>query len=156
MSTVVPSLDQRAGVAVDFAFRRLPTDDPDERVWLIDQAGDVLGGCRTMPSPSPDLGPRAAEVRDLSLRPHDATPALASRLLGQAVNDLLVRSHAPVFAWVDAADETTIAFYDRHGFRADGARRALQVRLVRQPRQAAGSGGGGSLGARSPHAFHSS
>jgi Acetyltransferase (GNAT) family len=133
MRSTVASLDQRADRAVDFAFRRLPADDPQERVWLIDEAGDIVGGCRTMPSPTPDLGPRAAEVRELTLQVVRANPALASRLLGQAVNDLLVRSHAPVYTWVDADDEATIAFYDRHGFRADGAQRALQIRLVRQP-----------------------
>jgi GNAT superfamily N-acetyltransferase len=119
-----------------FAFRREPGDGPEERVWLLDAAGAIVGRCRTAPATAADadLGPRAAELHDLRVG-HDPSrdDGLARRLLGHAVNDLLVRGYGPVFTWADAGDEAALAFLARHGLRADGARRGDRVRLVRQP-----------------------
>ena len=95
----------------------------------------MLGGCRTRPASGADadLGPRAAEVLDLALVPGLTGRGLGARLLGQAVNDLLVRGMAPVFVWVEASADDVAGFYGRHGFRPDGITRAGRVRLVRQP-----------------------
>jgi ribosomal protein S18 acetylase RimI-like enzyme len=117
-----------------FAFRREPADDPQARIWLLDRGGEVLGGCRTRPATDADadLGPRAAEVLDLAVVPGLVRRGLGARLLGQAVNDLLVRGLAPIFVWVaqDAAD--MLGFYARHGFRPDGSEHGGRVRLVRR------------------------
>jgi GNAT superfamily N-acetyltransferase len=116
-----------------FAFRRERTEDPDGRTWLLDRGGEVLGGCRTRPvtDDDGDLGPRAAEVLDLALTPGVIGAGLGARLLGQAVNDLLVRGRAPIFVWVPEGAGTITGFYARHGFRDDGARRRGRMRLVR-------------------------
>jgi GNAT superfamily N-acetyltransferase len=113
-----------------------------------------VGGCRTSPATEADadLGLRAAEVQGLAIVPSRTGAGLGRRLLGHAVNDLLVRSHAPVFAWIAEADAGAVAFFARHGFRPDGRRRDGVVRLVRQPCQAATGAGAGSLGARAPQA----
>jgi ribosomal protein S18 acetylase RimI-like enzyme len=118
-----------------FAFRREPADDPQARIWLLDRSGEVLGGCRTRPATDDDadLGPRAAEVLDLAVAAGLVRRGLGARLLGQAVNDLLVRGRAPVFVWVDGASADQLGFYERHGFRPDGTRRGPRMRLVRQP-----------------------
>jgi ribosomal protein S18 acetylase RimI-like enzyme len=117
-----------------FAFRREPTEDPEARIWLLDRGGEVLGGCRTRPATGDDadLGSRAAEVLDLAVASGLVRRGLGARLLGQAVNDLLVRGRAPVFVWVDGAAADHVGFYERHGFRPDGTRRGERVRLVRQ------------------------
>jgi GNAT superfamily N-acetyltransferase len=117
-----------------FAFRREPADDPHARVWLLDRGGEVLGGCRTRPATDDDadLGPRAAEVLDLAVVPGVVGRGLGARLLGQAVNDLLVRGRAPIFVWVDEAAADLVGFYARHGFRPDGTARGDHARLVRR------------------------
>jgi ribosomal protein S18 acetylase RimI-like enzyme len=117
-----------------FAFRREPADDPQARIWLLDRGGEVLGGCRTRPATDDDadLGPRAAEVHDLAVAPGLVRRGLGARLLGQAVNDLLVRGKAPIFVWVDGSAADVVGFYARHGFRPDGTVRGDRVRLVRR------------------------
>jgi GNAT superfamily N-acetyltransferase len=71
-------------------------------------------------------------VLDLAVASGLVRRGLGARLLGQAVNDLLVRGRAPVFVWVDAAAADQIGFYERHGFRPDGTERAGRLRVVRQ------------------------
>ena len=95
----------------------------------------MVGRCRTSPATEADadLGLRAAEVQGLAIVPSRTGAGLGRRLLGHAVNDLLVRSHAPVFAWIAETDAGAVAFFARHGFRPDGGRRPGVVRLVRQP-----------------------
>jgi ribosomal protein S18 acetylase RimI-like enzyme len=119
---------------IPFAFRREATDDPRARVWLLDDAGAVVGRCETAPAGhgDADLGPRAAQIHALLVASGHRGRGLGLRLLGQAVNDLLVRGHAPVFAWVPEDDAALLGFYDRHGFRADGAAHGGRVRVVRQ------------------------
>jgi ribosomal protein S18 acetylase RimI-like enzyme len=118
-----------------FAFRREPADDPEARIWLLDRGGEVLAGCRTRPTTGADddLGPRAAEVLDLAVAPGLTGHGLGARLLGHAVNDLLVRGRAPIFAWVAADAGDLIGFYARHGFRPDGSpARSSRIRVVRR------------------------
>jgi ribosomal protein S18 acetylase RimI-like enzyme len=118
-----------------FAFRREPGDEPDARTWLLDRNGEVLGGCRTRPATDADddLGPRAAEIVDLGVVSAVTGHGLGARLLGHAVNDLLVRGRAPIFTWVDAEAADLIGFYARHGFRPDGSpARGRRIRLVRR------------------------
>lgn len=118
-----------------FAFRREPGADREARTWLLDRGGEVVGGCRTRPATDADddLGPRSAEVLDLAVVPALTGRGLGARLLGHAVNDLLVRGRAPIFAWVDAGAADLIGFYARHGFRPDSSpARGSRVRLVRR------------------------
>jgi ribosomal protein S18 acetylase RimI-like enzyme len=141
-----------------FAFRRaLPTDAaalaqltgqdaavlgatlvsrPEEhRVWLLDEDHAVIGVCRTAPAgpEHADLGPRVAEVLGLLIAPERRGAGRGRRLLGHAVNDLLVRGFGPVCAHVGPTDAGTRAFFARHGFAADGPPDAPErVRLVRQ------------------------
>jgi GNAT superfamily N-acetyltransferase len=118
-----------------FAFRREPGEGPDARTWLLDRDGEVLGGCRTRPATDADddLGPRAAEILDLGVVATVTGHGLGARLLGHAVNDLLVRGRAPIFAWVEADAADLIGFYARHGFRPDDSPpRHGRIRLVRR------------------------
>ncbi|QEC50197.1 GNAT family N-acetyltransferase [Baekduia soli] len=120
-----------------FAFRREAAADPHERIWLLDVQGRAVGRCRTAPASASgddgDLGTRAAVILELAIDPGHRRRGLGRRLIGHAVNDLLVRSHAPVLAWVDGGDPGALAFLGRHGFRPDGtARPDGAVRVVRR------------------------
>lgn len=102
------------GTAAGWAER---VAEPGARAtWVADRAGEVVGVA--VASAAGAGGVRSLELEVLALAETETDPATREHLLELAVGD------APCLVWVAEADTGAQAFYARHGFAADGARRS--------------------------------
>jgi ribosomal protein S18 acetylase RimI-like enzyme len=98
----------------------------DHRLWVAEEAGAVVGFCRTGPADGerdPDLGGGAAEVYGLYIEPERIGTGLGARLFGHAVADLEARGCRPVCVYAYAPNTSAVRFYERAGFVLDGTAR---------------------------------
>jgi GNAT superfamily N-acetyltransferase len=86
----------------------------------------------------PDAGPSTAEVRSLFVHPDRWRSGVGTALMGHALTALAERGFDEATLWSFDENDRANAFYERHGFRRDGAgqRRefsagALEVRYRR-------------------------
>ena len=84
---------------------------PDDRLWIAEHDGRIVGFARTEPG----------EVRGLYVAPDCARAGLGRRLFRHAVHDLAERGYAPVVLWHFVGNDQAAGFYERMGFRLDGA-----------------------------------
>jgi GNAT superfamily N-acetyltransferase len=99
----------------------LAVTPPADRVWVIEEGGRLLGFARTGPCPDADLGGRAGEVFGLYVEPDAIGTGLGRALFGHATADLTERDFSPLAVWHFAANDRAGRFYERAGFRTDGA-----------------------------------
>lgn len=83
--------------------------------WVAGRAGEVVGVA--VASAAGAGAVRSLELEVLRLAGTETDPGTREHLLELAVGD------APCLVWVPTADADAQAFYARHGFAADGARR---------------------------------
>lgn len=123
-SEVLASLDpaEQAGEWRDYLVH-LP---PGDRVWVIEDAGAVVGFARTGPCPDTDAPAGSGEVHGLYVDPVRIGTGLGRVLFAHAVADL-ARRHASVVVWHFAGNDRAARFYDRAGFLPDGARRRSEL-----------------------------
>ncbi|GAB3967359.1 GNAT family N-acetyltransferase [Actinoallomurus acanthiterrae] len=126
--------DREAG---DWAEYLAAIPDTD-RLWVAEEAGSVLGYCRTGPADGdPNLGPRAAEIYGLYVAPDRIGSGLGRELFGHAVADLEERGHRPLCVYAYVPNDRALRFYERAGFAADGVTRldddisVTELRLVK-------------------------
>ena len=101
--------------------------------------GDRLVGWITYGSNrDPDAGPRTAEVRSLFVHPVRWRSGVGTALMARALEDLVEMGFEEATLWSFDVNDRANAFYERQGFRRDGAgqRRefsagALEVRFRR-------------------------
>ena len=99
--------------------------DRDGRIWVVEEAGRVLGFATTRPGRDTDLGARAGELHSIYLAPEAWSRGLGSTLLESAVGDLRARRFSPLVLWVIEANIRGRRFYERAGWRLDGARQPI-------------------------------
>lgn len=113
----------------DFWIRKIgraPTDPALEaRIWVVEDAGVVAGFATTGPSRDEDAGPGTGEVNAIYLAPEAWGRGLGSALLAHAADDLRTRGFAPLVLWVIEANARGRRFYERAGWRPDGARKPI-------------------------------
>jgi len=97
---------------------------PEDRLWVAEDGAGVAGFARTGPAAYPDLPESAAEVHGLYLDPGRIGTGCGRALFGHATADLAVRGFAPVVLWHFVGNDRAARFYERAGFRLDGAIRA--------------------------------
>lgn len=103
----------------------MPTGD---RLWLVD-TGSIAGFARTGPSAYPDLPEATAEVHGLYLDPDHIGTGRGRMLFEHAIADLAARGLGPIVLWHFAGNDRAARFYERAGFRLDGAVRASEFGL---------------------------
>jgi GNAT superfamily N-acetyltransferase len=97
----------------------------DGRTWVVEDAGTVVGFASTRPSREADTTPGTGELHAIYVAPEAWSRGLGGTLLGTAVDDLHERGFAPLVLWVIEANVRGRRFYERAGWRADGARQPI-------------------------------
>lgn len=95
-----------------------PRADPPERTWLAFDGAELVGFCDTAPS---DDEPDCFEVRALYVAQRVAGRDVGARLLARALRDVEWRGAKRVALWVLASNQRARRFYEKHGFKPDGA-----------------------------------
>jgi L-amino acid N-acyltransferase YncA len=108
------------------AITRAGTDaSTDARIWVVEEAGVVRGFAATRPSRDDDAAPGTGEVNAIYLAPEAWGRGLGPKLLERAAADLLARGFSPLVLWVIEANTRGRRFYERAGWRPDGARQPI-------------------------------
>jgi GNAT superfamily N-acetyltransferase len=97
----------------------------DGRIWVVEEAGLVVGVATTRPARDDDAGPGTGEVHSIYLAPEAWSRGLGAALLATAVADLRGRGFAPLVLWVIEANARGRRFYERAGWRPDGRRQPI-------------------------------
>jgi GNAT superfamily N-acetyltransferase len=105
----------------------MATSDPnrDGRTWVVEEAGAVVGFVSTRPSREEETPSGTGEVQAIYLAAEAWSRGLGGVLLATAVDDLHARDFAPLILWVFEANERGRRFYERAGWRPDGARQPI-------------------------------
>lgn len=93
--------------------------------WVAVVDGDVIGFVSGGPHRDEDLAPRAGEVWSIYVEPRSWRIGIGGALLDHAVADLAKRGFDPLVLWVLTLNESGRGFYERQGWRPDGATRML-------------------------------
>ena len=101
----------------------LETADGDDRTWVVERAGEVLGFCGTGPARDEDAIVGTGEVLALYLRPGVVGTGIGRQLFAHAVVDLHERGYAPLTLWVLRQNDRGRRFYEAAGWRPDGAQK---------------------------------
>jgi ribosomal protein S18 acetylase RimI-like enzyme len=98
---------------------RRPVDDAFSRVAEID--GAFAGYCFVAaPSRERDLGPTVAELVAIYVDPERWGRGAGAALMRAAMERLADLPYDEVFLWTFKGNAPAIAFYERHGWKADG------------------------------------
>jgi len=115
---------------------RLEVDEPESRVAAaLDETGAIIGLVAAGATRDPDA-PTAWELYSINVMAHQQGSGLADDLMQATVGD------RDMTLWVLAENARAQRFYDRHGFRIEGATRMHEVtgvpemRMVRRSRAA--------------------
>ena len=95
------------------------------RIWVVEEAGTVAGFATTRRCPDDDVPQGTGELHSIYLAPEAWSRQLGTILLRAAVDDLHERGFDPLVLWVIEANERGRQFYERHGWRPDGARQPI-------------------------------
>lgn len=105
--------------------RRAFDPSNDARVWVVEEDDVVRGFAATRACRDADAAPGTGEVHSIYLAPEAWGRGLGSQLLDRAADDLRVRGFAPLVLWVIEANTRGRRFYERAGWRPDGARQPI-------------------------------
>lgn len=97
---------------------------PDDRWWVAEQAGQIIGFAITQPSRDDDAPPYTAEVSLIYLLQEAAGKGIGRALFAHAVADLRQRGYRQATLWVLESNERARRFYEAAGWRPDGASKA--------------------------------
>jgi GNAT superfamily N-acetyltransferase len=98
---------------------RRPVDDAFSYVAEID--GAFAGYCFVAaPSREPDLGPSVAELVAIYVEPDRWGQGAGTALMRAALERLAELPYDEVILWTFKENAPAIAFYERHGWKADG------------------------------------
>ena len=109
-----------------------PDRTMDEHVAVVDSA--VVGWAATGPYRGSDPpGGHPGEVAAIYLHPDHWSRGIGQALMGHALATLAATGRTPVFLWVLAENTRARHFYERIGFRPDGATQTYPVAGVDLP-----------------------
>ncbi len=94
---------------------------PEQRAWVAEDGGRVVGFSSTAPTEDADAAPGAAEVYTIYLEPEAFGQGIGRALFAQAVDDLRDRGFRAATLWVLETNERARRFYEAAGWRPDGA-----------------------------------
>jgi GNAT superfamily N-acetyltransferase len=95
------------------------TPPPDDRCWLMEREGEPVAFAYTRPGRDTDI-PAAGELKFFYTLPTLRGNGLGVRLFEHAIGDLTSRGLNP-YLYTFRENAAARAWYERHGWRADGA-----------------------------------
>ncbi len=96
------------------------------RLWIVETPdGGPTGFALSGPSRDDDLPAGAGEILAIYLEPALRGQGLGRPLFDRAVDDLRARGFDPLVVWVLVANVPARRFYERAGWRADGASKPI-------------------------------
>jgi ribosomal protein S18 acetylase RimI-like enzyme len=99
----------------------LASAPPDDRLWVAERDGVIVGFCGTRRSGDDDATEGTADVSALYLHPAAAGLGIGRALFAHAVADLRARGFGPLTLWVLGTNIRGRRFYEAAGWRPDGA-----------------------------------
>lgn len=94
----------------------------DWPVWVIEEGGEIVAFCQVVPSPDPGDDPtRIGHIPSLHVRPDLRGRGHGRALLDHARAVLQGRGFAELTLWVLEENRNARRFYEKYGFRLDGA-----------------------------------
>lgn len=107
---------------------------PGDRVaWVAGSGASVVGFCVTGPSEDADADRRTAEVYAIYLLPEVVGTGVGRRLFEHALEDLRRRGFRTATLWVLERNERARRFYERAGWRTDGAANEERIDCANLP-----------------------
>jgi ribosomal protein S18 acetylase RimI-like enzyme len=98
----------------------------DERTWVAEIGGRVVGFADTRPSRDADVEPATAELATLYLDPQVVGTGVGRALLRKAMADLHQRGYRVAVLWVLETNVRARRFYEIAGWRSDGTIKSEQ------------------------------
>jgi GNAT superfamily N-acetyltransferase len=99
---------------------RRPVGDAFSFVAELD--GEFAGYCYVAaPTREPDLGPEVAELGAMYVDPSHWRQGIGNALMSAALERLADLPYREAILWTFEENERAVAFYERHGWRRDGA-----------------------------------
>jgi GNAT superfamily N-acetyltransferase len=94
----------------------------DAFTFVAEVGGEFAGYCYVAaPSREADLGPEAAELVAMYVDPDHWRQGVGNALMRAAIDRLAGLPYREAILWTFKENERAIAFYERHGWRPDGA-----------------------------------
>lgn len=104
--------------------RRLEEPETGRFTLVATDAGRVCGFVHLGPTPDPDDDPRiTGQILSIHVEPELTGQGIGARLMAEAVASLRDVGHRAATLWVVAENSRARAFYERLGWREDGATR---------------------------------
>jgi ribosomal protein S18 acetylase RimI-like enzyme len=104
----------------------LAAPDPDSTVFVAERHGGIVGYAFVTPSDDEDLPPGTAEVESIYVMEDVAGTGIAQGLMDAALARARAERCSVVSLWVRAENPRARRFYEKVGFRLDGAERTRQ------------------------------
>jgi len=95
--------------------------NPDLRTLVAGDTGQAVGHTTFGKSRDDDVAADVGEIRTFFVRPAAWRHGVGSALMGAALDELRELGYAEATVWSFDANARANAFYERHGFRRDGA-----------------------------------
>jgi L-amino acid N-acyltransferase YncA len=108
-------------------FEREAAADTPERTWIVEAEGEIAGFALAAPARDESAPPPegAGEIAVLYMDSWWRGRGLGRALLARVADDLASRGFDPIVVWVFEANRGGCRFYEREGFRLDGARNVI-------------------------------
>lgn len=118
-----------ASIPKRVAWRRERLSGPDceERTWLVERAGEVVGVADTGAARDVNAEPGTAELYAIYLAESEVGMGLGRRLLSHALADLRRRGYGAATLWVLGTNARATGFYEACGWRPDGATKTEEL-----------------------------
>lgn len=132
LSRLSETLDRR----IEGRRANLADEPAEQRTWMAEQAGRVVGFAITAPSRDTDAAPMTGEVGAIYLEPDVVGTGIGRMLFAHAVDDLRQRGYQQATLWVLDRNIRGRKFYEAAGWTPDGATKTedtqgVQLREVR-------------------------
>lgn len=122
------------GILPDAVLDRLNPDDrvrdwarwlsvPESHTFAAIERRQLVGFARVVPGTDVAAAPSSGEISHLYVAPDSQSMGVGQALLARSLEDVLERGLERAVLWVLEKNYRARAFYERAGFRLDGARR---------------------------------
>lgn len=93
----------------------------DSAVWVVELAGQIVGFCSLGPSRDQDSTPKTGELYAMYVHPRVMGQGIGATLMKTAHETLRELGYRRATLWVLVGNARASTFYERGGWRADGA-----------------------------------